>query len=203
MARKPPLPELSNPEALKQFIEQVYKLNRERGWGCRKIAKYLNVSYVFIHRMLKHGDPEKAFEYYKELYVSKPRAKREAFEEMLAKSVEKMEELEEEEKVKEEIKMEKQYTTRLTKASVRRVLTELTKRVSQLSLEHMKRIIEQGLLVDEVFEDILKEKEEILKRIAVEERLKRELLNEGLIYLLAGKIDREKFARLLLATELM
>ncbi|RLI18285.1 hypothetical protein DRO54_10335 [Candidatus Bathyarchaeota archaeon] len=191
-------------DKLKEFIETIFRLNRERGWGSRKIAKYVGgVSHMFVYRILQFGSPEKAYEYYKGKVRKVPKKKREKFEEVLAENIQKLDEAEAKELEKELEKVEKSYEEKLIKAGTRRILTELTKRASSLSLQHLKRIIEQGLLVDEIFEDVLREREEILKRIAVEERLKRELLNEGLIYLLAGKIDREKFAKLLLATELM
>jgi len=195
-------------EKLKQFIETVYRLNRERGWGSRMIAKFIGgVSHTFIHKILQFGSPEDAYEYYVNKVKKTPRQRRRKLKEVLAKietlSEVKEEDLEKFEKSYEEEKIERSYEERLSRAGARKVLTELTKRTTNLSLQHLKRIIENGLLVDEILEDVWKEREEILKRIAVEERLKREILNEGLIYLLAGKIDREKFARLLLATEFM
>lgn len=200
MPKPPPSPALKNPDYLKQFIKQVFKLNKERGWGSRKIAKYLGFNYMFIYTILKYGNPEKAYEELYKKYIEKEsKKKKEEFEKKLAEGVEKAQEIEE----SELDELEEKYEDKLTRASVRRVLTELTKTVSKLSLDNLKRIIEQGLMVENAYEEILKERERQLRKIAVEEKLKRELINEALVYYLAGKLDKERFARLLLATHLM
>jgi len=192
--------ELKNPDYLKQFVEQVFKLNKERGWGSRKIGKFLGFNHMFIYRILSYETPEKAYQELYEKYILKEsKKKREEFEKKLAEGVEKAQEIEE----SELDELEEKYEDKLAKASVKRILTELTKTVTRMSVDNLKRIIEQGLMVENAYEEIIKEREEQLKKIAAEERLKRELINEALVYYLAGKLDKERFARLLLATHLM
>jgi len=157
-------------EELKRLIENIYNL-RQRGWGYQKIAKYLGTNHMRVKRILAHGSPEAAIEYYSK--KQKAKTDKATVEEKLAKSVTKT------------------------------ILTQLTKMTNQVAISQMQRVFEQGMMVEEVMEDILKEKENALKRIAIQERLKRELLNEALVYYMLGKIDSEKFVRIILACELM
>ena len=182
--------EFATPEELKKVIEDIFKL-KERGWGYKKIAKYIGTNHMFVKRVLRFSSPEEAFEHYLKHHFP---SEGEPIEEKPPEGDSKPEE-----------KQQKQETKSTTERSVmasadRKVMDTVRRYVRELAVEQIKRILEQGMIVDMLYEEIKKAREERLKKELVWVKLKHEILNEALVYYLTGKISKEKFARVVLAT---
>ena len=173
-----------SPDELKNVIETIFKVRKERGWGYKKIAKFIGTHHNFIKRVLRFSSPDEAYKHYLKYHFPEE-----------AKEIE-----EEEEKEEETKETEDKTEESVSRSANRKILDEVRKYVRNLAVEQLKRILEQGMVVDMLYNEIIKARQEKFKKLFVEEAVKREILNEALVYYLAGKINREKLARVVLAT---
>jgi len=107
---------------------------------------------------------------------------------------------------KKEDKTEKKTTRRkktteekLEDAAESAVERKLLDHIRKISLEQLREVIENGLLVKEYEEQLRQEAIEQYKRAYISERARRELLNEALFMFLSGLIDRRTLAQIVLS----
>lgn len=187
------LKEFSNVHELEKVIRQIDNL-REKGWEITKITENLFnvdkekdefdryrmwVSRV-INRIKRHSIDE-AINFYREKYILLERQE------------------EEKEKGKKRGRPQKPVEEKLLDASKSAVERKLLEHIRKISLEQLREIIENGLLVKEYEEQIRQEVIEQYKKLYIKERARRELLNEGLFMFLSGLIDRRTLAQLILS----
>jgi len=211
------LDKVESPTDLKNLILSIYRLKHISKWNTAKIGKRFKLHPGIVSAVLKHGSPEDAFlNYMSDVRFMKKLGKlsdekleeycssiRETWLKMckeagidpegLKKSVEEKQEELEEKKIEASIA-----------ATVRKtILSELIKQAKRITMEWLTDVVNKGMLVEKYEEVFEKEMEKELKKKWVKERIKRELLNEALVLYLSGKIDREKFARLVVYSYLI
>jgi len=163
-------------EELRKLLDEIYKL-KERGLSLKRIAEELGVHKGFVYNVLRYGSVEEAFKRYSK-YV---------------KDVNEGE-IEKSEDVKE---------GRIEKTAEKAIVKEVVRYAANLSVQQLRRLLEQGMLVDEYAEKLRERQIERYKRIAAREMLMREILDEAFVYYLLGKIDKEKLARIVVATYML
>jgi len=115
------------------------------------------------------------------------------------KEKEKEEKPKKEKKEKKTTRRKKTTEQKLEDASESAVERKLLDHIRKISLEQLREVIENGLLVKEYEEQLRQEAIEQYKKLYIKERARRELLNEALFMFLSGLIDRRTLAQLILS----
>jgi len=196
---------VSNERELENVIHQIAKLKEQgkttdeitkRVFGVREdeLAEWKKVlRHIFI--VIGRKGVENAVEYFKEKYrESKKKEKAEKKTEKTEKETEK--------KVEKKTRRKKTTEQKLEDAAESAVERKLLEHIRKISVEQLREVIENGLLVKEYEEEIKQEMIEQYKKAYVKERARRELLNEALFMFLSGLIDRRTLAQIVLSIAL-
>jgi len=193
---------ISNEKELENVIHQIAKL-KEQGKKLSEITKRVfgareeelpQWNRIVHHILIVIGQKsvKGAVEYFKQKYEeSKKKEKAEKKTEKTEKETEK--------KVEKKTSRKKTTEEKLEDAAESAVERKLLEHIRKISVEQLREVIENGLLVKEYEEQIRQEAIEQYKKLYVKERARRELLNEALFMFLSGLIDRRTLAQIVLS----
>ena len=186
---------VSNESELENVLRQIAKL-REQGMKPREILKRVFnlreeetkewVTWLLgIFSWIERSNLEHVISKYKERYRK-----------------EKEKEEKKEKTEKKTASRKKTTEEKLEDAAESAVERKLLEHIRKISVEQLREVIENGLLVKEYEEQIKQEMIEQYKKAYVKERARRELLNEALFMFLSGLIDRRTLAQIVLSIAL-
>jgi len=195
---------ISNEKELENVIHQIAKL-KEQGKKLSEITKRVfgvreeelpQWNRIVHHILIVIGQKsvKGAVEYFKQKYEESKKEKAEKKTEKTEKETEK--------KVEKKTSRKKTTEQKLEDAAESAVERKLLEHIRKISVEQLREVIENGLLVKEYEEQIKQEMIEQYKKAYVKERARRELLNEALFMFLSGLIDRRTLAQIVLSIAL-
>jgi len=195
---------ISNEKELENVIHQIAKL-KEQGKKLSEITKRVfgvreeelpQWNRIVHHILIVIGQKsvKGAVEYFKQKYEESKKEKAEKKTEKTEKETEK--------KVEKKTRRKKTTEEKLEDAAESAVERKLLEHIRKISVEQLREVIENGLLVKEYEEQIRQEAIEQYKKAYVKERARRELLNEALFMFLSGLIDRRTLAQIVLSIAL-
>jgi len=190
--------QFKNVNELENVIRLIHKLY-EQGMTYKEIVSRIfnptnkretNRYIVWTSRIIKKIEKEglnEVIQYLKAKYI---RAKEEK------------EEKKKPTKSKKEVTKESKLEDKLLKASNSAVEKQLTDWIKKISIEQLREIIQNGMLVKQYEEELRQQEIRRYIQAYINEKARRELLNEALLYFLSGMLDQETLARVVLGIAL-